>query len=107
MSSDLSITAAIAGGDLQLVHGLVEARVRVDVRTETHAERLHEAADVLPGKVQRAVEAHVLDKVREPALVFVFEHRPRVDDEPKLGAALGLPVLADVIAEPVRQACPR
>src|SRR5437773_10955569 len=72
----------IAGGDLQLVHRLVEARVRVDVRTETHAERLHEAADVLLGKEQRAVEAHMLEKVRQAALVFVFEHRVRIVDEP-------------------------
>ena len=64
-------------------------------------------ADVLPGKVQRAVEAHMLDEVREAALVFVFEHRARIDDEPKLGARLRLPVLADVVAEPVRQRADR
>ena len=58
---------------------------------------------VLLGKVQRAVEGHVLDEVRKAALVFVFEHRARIDDEPKLGAGLRLPVLADVVAEPVRQ----
>ena len=45
----------------------------------------------------------MLDKVREAALVFVFKHRARIDDEPKLGAGLRLSVLPDVVAEPVRQ----
>ena len=60
-----------------------------NVRAETHAERLHEASEVLPGKVQRAVEAHVLDEVREPALVVILKHGAGIDDEPKLGTALG------------------
>ena len=55
------------------------------------------------GKVLRAVERHVLDEVRQPALVLVFEHRTGVDDEPQLGARLRLPVLADVVAQAVRQ----
>ena len=55
------------------------------------------------GKCSVPLKAHVLDKVREPALVFVFEHRARIDDEPKLGARLRLSVLPDVVAEPVRE----
>ena len=54
-------------------------------------------------EVLRAVEGHVLDEVREAALVVVFEHRAGIDREPKLGAALRLPVGADVVAEAVRQ----
>jgi hypothetical protein len=45
--------------------------------------------------------------MREPALVFVFEHGPCLDHEPKLGARLRQPVLADVIAQPVRQRADR
>ena len=51
--------------------------------------------------MERAVEAHVLHKVRKPALVFVFVHRTCLDDEPKLGARLRQPVRADVIPEAV------
>jgi hypothetical protein len=51
----------------------------------------------------RAVETHVLDEVCEPALIFVFEHRTRIHDEPKLGAALGLLVRANVVAQPIRE----
>ena len=88
ISSDRSITRRVVGGNLQLVDGLVEARVGVDVRAEAHAGRLQEGDDVLLREVPRAVEAHVLDEVREPALVVVFENRSGIDDEPELGATL-------------------
>ena len=73
------------------------------MRAEPHAERLHETGDLLLGEMERAVEGHVLHEVREPALVFVFEHRTCLDDEPKLGARLRQLVLADVIAQAVRK----
>jgi len=63
--------------------------VRVHVRPKAHAERLHEAGDRLLREVERAVEAHMLDEVRQPALIVVFEHGAGVDDEPELGAAPG------------------
>ena len=91
----------IVGGNLQFVDGFIEARVGIHVRAEPHAERLHEGGDVLSGEVQRAVEAHVLDEVCEPPLIFVFEHRARVDGEPELGPGLGLLVGADVVAQAI------
>jgi hypothetical protein len=97
----------IARGNLQLVDRFVEAGVRVDVCAEAHTQRLHEVRDVLLREMQRAVEGHVLDKVREPALILVFEHRPCFDDEPKLGARLRQLVLPDVIAQTVRQGAHR
>ena len=57
--------------------------------------------------MQRAVERHVLDEVREPALVFILEHRAGVDGQPELGTGLGQPVLADVVAEAVRERADR
>ena len=93
----------IAGRDLQLVHRLVEAGVRVHMRAEPHAERLHEVRDLLLRKMQRAVERHVLDEMRQPPLVFVFEHRTCLHHEPKLGARLRQSVLANVVAQAVRQ----
>ena len=103
MSSDRSITPAFGGGNLQLVDRLVERGVRVHVRPEPHANRLHEGGDILLGEVAGAVEAHVLDEVREPPLVVIFEDRTGPDDEPQFGTALRLPVGADVVAQPVRQ----
>ncbi len=93
--------ARVVGGNLQLVDRLVEARVGVDVRTEAHACRLQERDDVLFREVARAVEAHVLDEVREPPLVVVLENRSGVDHEPELGATLRLLVDAEVIAQAV------
>ena len=97
----------ILSRDLQLVDRLVEARVRVDVRAEAHAERLHEVDDVEPREVERAVERHVLDEVRETALVLFLEHRARVDDQPQLRARLRDLVGADVVAQAVRQPADR
>ena len=65
----------LVGRNLQHVHGLVEARVGVEVRAEAHPERLDERDDGLLREVLRAVERHVLDEVREPLLVVVLEDR--------------------------------
>ena len=54
-------------------------------------------------EVLRAFELHVLDEVREPQLVVVFEHRAGLDDQPQLGAVRRLRVRAHVVAQPVRQ----
>jgi len=86
-----------------LKDGLVEARVGVDVRAETHAGRLQKCHDVIFRKVTRAVEAHVLDEMRETALVVLFENGSRVDDEPELGSPQRLLVRAQVVAKPVGQ----
>ena len=90
-------------GDLQFVHGVVEGRVRVHVRAKSHPERLHERGDVAAGEMQCAVEAHMLDEVREPELVVVFKHGTRVHDQPELGAGLRQFVRADVVAQAVRE----
>ena len=60
-------------------------------------------ADARAGKMLRAFELHVLDEMRQPLLVVVFEHRSRFDDEPQLGAARRPAVRADVVAQAVRQ----
>ena len=66
-------------------------------------ERLDERDHVLPGKVLGAVERHVLDEMRQPALVVVLEHRAGVDDEPQLGAASRLPVRPHEVLQAVRE----
>jgi hypothetical protein len=91
----------IVGRNLQLVDRLVEARVGVDVRAETHARGLQKPDDVLLRKTARAVEAHVLNEVSETALIIVFENRSCVDDQPKLRAILRSLVGPDVISQAV------
>jgi hypothetical protein len=94
----------LVGRHLQHVDGLVEARIRVDARAEAHAERFEELDRRLLRKVLRAVERHVLEKVRQPELVLVLDNGADVDDQPQLGALLGLLRRADEIAEAVREA---
>jgi hypothetical protein len=54
------------------------------VWTEPGADRL-EVADQLPGlEVRRPVEGHVLEHVREAALIVGLVYRARLDDEPKI-----------------------
>jgi hypothetical protein len=91
----------VVGGDLEHVDRLVEGRVRVDVGAELHAGVLEEIDELLPLEAARAVEEHVLEEVRDAALVLLLEHGARVDDEPQLGAVRRLDVPPDVVGEPV------
>ena len=91
------------GRNLELVDRLVEARERVDARAELHADRLHERDDLLARIVLRAVERHVLDEVREPALAVVLEHGSGVDDESQLRALFRLAIRLEVVAQAIRK----
>ena len=94
---------AAVGRHLQDERRVVERRECVQARPELHADRLHERRDLLAGKVLRAVEGHVLDDVRQPELIVLFEHRARVDHEAELGPLRGARVATDVVAQPVLQ----
>jgi hypothetical protein len=98
--------ARLVGRHRQHEHRLVERRVRVDVGAEAHAERLKERDRLLLREVACAVERHVLDDVREPLLVVLFEDGSGPDDEPQLRALLGFRVGADVIPQPVGERRP-
>ena len=73
---------------LQHVDGFVEARLRIDARTETHAERFEKRHRLLLREVLRPVERHVLDEVRQTLLIGLFDDRPDVDHQPQFGALL-------------------
>ena len=47
------------------------------------------------------VEPHVLDEMREPTLVVVFQNRPGPDDKPQLEPVLGIAVVPDPEPEPI------
>ena len=78
------------GRDLEHVDGLVERRVGVEVRPEARPDALEVADELGLGEALGPVEGHVLEQVREPALVLVLEHAAGVDGQAQLGAALGL-----------------
>ena len=89
------------GRDLELVDGLVERRARVEMRPEAHPQALDEIDQRLLREALRSVERHVLDEMRQAALVIVLEHRAGIDHEPELGAMLGIPIGAHVPGEAV------
>jgi hypothetical protein len=93
----------LVGRNGEHVHGLVEARVRVEVGPEAHPGGFHEVDQRLMREVRRAVEGHVLEEVRHSALVVVLLHRTGVHDQSQLGAPLRARVVAHVVAQPVRE----
>ncbi len=95
------------GRNLQHVHGLVERRVRIQVRAETRSDRFQVSNDLVPGERLGSVEQHVLDEMREPALVVVFVDRAGLHHQAELGALLGLLVLAHEDGDPVGERAPR
>ncbi len=90
-------------GDGQYVHRLVEARVRVQIRSEPHTDRLEILDQVILREMSGAVERGVLDDMGVPELVVGLEYGAGIDDEAKLGPLLGLEVLAYVVAQAVRK----
>ena len=94
-------------GQLQLVKGAVETGGGVGVTAEFHAEALEELDHIGGREVPAAVERHVLEKVREPALVFVFVDRADPEGEPGADATAGLRIVAQRITQAVGEPAPR
>ena len=73
------------------------------MRAEPRADRL-EKGDELPGlEVLRSIERHVLQKMREPALVVVFVNRADVDGQTQRNTIGGPGIATDVVPHPVGQ----
>ena len=62
------------GRHAQRVLRFVEARCRVRVRADAQSERAEKSVDALSGEMRGALELHVLDEVRQPPLVVVFQN---------------------------------
>ena len=73
------------------------------MRAEARADRLEERHQLARLEMLAAVEGHVLEKVREAALIGVLLDRAGVDGEAHRDAIGRTLVLADEIAEAVRQ----
>ena len=91
------------GGYRQDVHGFVKTGLRIQISAETHADRLEVLHDVVFGERFRAVEGHVLEKVREAALIVVLENRACIHHQTQLGALLRLCIAAYVVSHAVGQ----
>ena len=92
------------GRDLEHEHGLVEARVGIQVRSEADTDGFQVIHQLLPREVPGTVERHVFHHVRQAPLVIVLKDRSRIDHQPEFRAFFRFPVHPDEIGEPVRQA---
>ena len=87
--------ALTIGRHLEHVHRLVEARVRIHVRSKTRPDRLEVAHQLPRPEVRGPVERHVLEQVREAALIVGLVDRARLDGEPQHCAIFRKVVSAD------------
>ena len=94
---------AAVGRDFEQVDGLVVAGGRVDVGSESHADRLEVLGQVVPGEMLAALERHVLGHVRQATLVVGLEDRADTHRESKLGPPFRYPVDHDVVAQAIVQ----
>jgi hypothetical protein len=90
-------------GQLQAIDGALEAGVRVDVRAETHSHSLEKLDQFSRRIMLAAVEGHVLEKMRETALVFLLVQRAGENEEAQGGAVARLAIGAHNVANAVLQ----
>ena len=88
-------------GHGELVHGLVEAGVGVEVGPGAQSHRLEVGPQLLLLEVGGAVESHVLGEVGQPLLLVGLQNRAHVEGQTQLGPVLGLGVGPDDVAQAV------
>jgi len=88
---------------LEQVLRAVEAGEGVRVAAEAHAHALEELDERARRVVRAAVEGHVLEEVREAALVLALMERAGLDDQAQRGPALRLLVGIDDVADAIGQ----
>ena len=88
---------------LDLVDGFVERGVGVEIGAELGTDRFQVFDDFVPGKAFGTVESHVLDVVREAALVLLLEDRAGAQGQPELGAVERFAVFLDVVGQAVAE----
>ena len=91
------------GRNGQNVNRFVEAGARVQVRAKSHTNRLEIFHDIIFREMCGAVKRHVLNEVRQAALILIFQHGTGIDHQPQFHAFFGLGVFADVVAQSVGQ----
>ena len=95
--------AGLVGGQLKHVDRVVEAGLRVDVRPQTRAGRFERGDQFAWLEMRGAVEPHVLQEVGQALLRVGLVDRAGLDGELQHDALLRTRVLADVVAQPVRE----
>jgi hypothetical protein len=99
----LAERGGVGFGKFEKVERGVETGAGVGVGAEAHAHALEQLDERARGVVFAAVERHVFEEVGDAALVVLLVKRAGADVEAEGGAALGLGVGADGVAEAVGQ----
>ena len=86
---------------VDVVDGLIERSICVDVSSETETFALKIIEHVLARIVLRAVESHVLEEVGETELLRCLECGSHLLGNVEVGTLLGLLVVEDVIVQAV------
>ncbi len=94
---------ACSGHVGDVIDGLVDGCVGIEVSAELHTDRLAIADDIVLGEVLRAVEAHVLEEVGETVLVVFLLEGSDVSSEIEFSPLCRLVVVADIIGHAVVQ----
>ena len=93
----------VVGGHVDIVDGLVERSVGVDVAAELHTVLLQFLDHGVVGVAFDAVEGHVLTEVGQTLLVVALHDGTGVTDQTELNHVLRFLVVADVVGEAVVQ----
>ena len=86
-----------------VVHRLVQRGICIQVLAELHADFLQILPQQVAGEMRRTVKAHVLQEVRQTALVVLFQNGTHVLRNVEIGPLFGQLVMADVIRQSVFQ----
>ena len=90
-------------GQLQHILRAVQTRGGVGIAAETHTHALEKLDQRAGSKVLAAVERHVFEEMRDPALVVLLVQRTGEHEQPQRSPALGLAVRVDDVAQSVLQ----
>ena len=91
------------GDVVDVIDGLVDRSIGVQVRAELHTDGLEVLDHAVAGEMLGPVEAHVLQEMGEAALVLVFKDGTDLLGDVEMRLVLRLLVVADVIGQSVLQ----
>ena len=97
----------VVARQIELVDRTVEAGLGVGVRAERQPGTLQEVDQLAGRPVGRALERHVLQEVREAALVVVLHQRAGLDQQAQADAARWRGIRQDGVAQRHWAAAPR
>ena len=82
---------------IYIIYGLVDAGIGIEILTKLHTDTLTILDDAIAGEVLGTIEAHVLQKMCQSALVLLFKDRAYLLSNVEVGLTLGLSIVTDII----------